>query len=45
MNFDFLSPNFPKTYFNFTDRLKKIGINTLGIGEEPYEMLSEGTRS
>lgn len=45
MNFVFLSPNFPKTYFNFTDRLKKIGINTLGIGEEPYEMLSEGTRS
>ena len=40
MNFVFLSPNFPKTYFNFTDRLKKIGFNTLGIGEEPYEMLS-----
>ena len=45
MNFVFLSPNFPKTYFNFTDRLKKIGFNTLGIGEEPYEMLSEGCRN
>ena len=26
MNFVFLSPNFPKTYFNFTDRLKKNGF-------------------
>ena len=40
MNFVFLSPNFPKTYFNFTDRLKKNGFNTLGIGDEPYSNLS-----
>jgi adenine C2-methylase RlmN of 23S rRNA A2503 and tRNA A37 len=26
-NFVFISPEFPKTYFNFCDRLKKNGIN------------------
>lgn len=45
MNFVFLSPNFPKTYFNFTDRLKKNGFNTLGIGDEPYSNLSVECRN
>ena len=28
MNFIFISPNFPHTYWNFCDRLKKNGVTT-----------------
>lgn len=41
MNFIFISPNFPHTYWNFCDRLKKNGVNVLGIGDAPYEETSE----
>ena len=41
MNFVFLSPNFPKTYYNFTQCLRNNGVTTLGIGDEPYETLSQ----
>ncbi|HJB25087.1 MAG TPA: carbamoylphosphate synthase large subunit [Firmicutes bacterium] len=41
MNFIFISPQFPKTYWNFCDRLKRNGINVLGIGDSPYDELSE----
>lgn len=41
MNFVFLSPNFPKTYCNFTQALKNNGVTTLGIGDEAYDSLSE----
>ena len=41
MNFVFLSPNFPKTYWHFTQSLKNNGVTTLGIGDEPYENLSQ----
>ena len=44
MNFIFLSPNFPKTYYNFTAALKRNGVTTLGIGDEPYEQLSAELR-
>ena len=40
VNFIFLSPNFPKTYYQFTAALKQNGVTTLGIGDEPYEQLS-----
>ena len=39
MNFIFISPNFPHTYWNFCDRLKRNGVNVLGIGDCPYEGL------
>lgn len=39
MNFIFISPNFPKSYWNFCDRLKKRGVNVLGIGDAPYDEL------
>ena len=39
MNFIFISPNFPHTYWNFCDRLKKNGVNVLGIGDCPYDDL------
>ncbi|MBO5460725.1 MAG: ATP-grasp domain-containing protein [Ruminococcus sp.] len=41
MNFVFLSPNFPKTYYNFTQCLRNNGVTTLGIGDEPYDQLSQ----
>ncbi len=41
MNFVFLSPNFPKTYYNFTACLRNNGVTTLGIGDEPYDQLSQ----
>ena len=39
MNFIFISPNFPHTYWQFCDRLKKAGANVLGIGDCPYDNL------
>ena len=34
MNFIFISPNFPKSYWNFCDRLKKRGVNVLVIDND-----------
>ena len=44
MNFIFISPNFPRTYWNFCDRLHRLGVNVLGIGDEPYESLEPRLR-
>ena len=44
MNFIFLSPNFPKTYYHFTQCLRNNGVTTLGIGDEPYDQLSQECR-
>ncbi len=41
MNFVFISPQFPKTYWNFCDRLKRRGVNVLAIGDTPYYELSD----
>jgi len=41
MNFIFVSPNFPHTYWQFCDRLKSNGVNVLGIGDAPYDSLEE----
>ena len=40
MNFVFISPNFPQTYWNFCERLRRRGVNVLGIGDAPYDSLS-----
>ena len=40
MNFVFISPQFPQSYWNFCDRLKARGVNVLGIGDTPYDELS-----
>lgn len=37
MNFIFVSPHFPKTYWNFCDRLRRNGVNVLGIGDAPFD--------
>ncbi|MBQ5542381.1 MAG: ATP-grasp domain-containing protein [Erysipelotrichales bacterium] len=39
MNFVFISPTFPSTYWQFCDRLKRRGVNVLGIGEDNYDSL------
>ncbi len=45
MNFIYISPQFPRTYWNFCDRLKRNGVTVLGIGDTPYDQLSHETRS
>jgi len=39
MNFVFISPHFPHTYWQFCDRLHRNGINVLGVGDAPYDSL------
>lgn len=40
MNFVFISPHFPHTYWEFCNRLKQNGIRVLGIADAPYDSLS-----
>lgn len=41
MNFVFVSPHFPKSYWNFCDRLKRNGVNVLGIGDASFDSIPE----
>ena len=45
MNFIFVSPNFPTSYWLFCARLKENGVNVLGIGDCPYDNLTEDLRN
>ena len=45
MNVVFISPNFPLYYWNFCDRLKKRGVNVLGIGDASYDSMSHHCRN
>ena len=45
MNFVFISPQFPRTYWNWCDRLKKNGANVLGIGDTPYDQLDDALKN
>ena len=40
-NFVFISPNFPTNYWLFCRELKNNGLNVLGIGDQPYDELSQ----
>ena len=40
-NFVFISPNFPTNYWQFCRHLKDNGLNVLGIGDQPYDDLSQ----
>lgn len=44
MNFIFISPDFPKTYYRFCQELKNLGINVLGISQTQYFDLDEELR-
>lgn len=37
MNVIFISPHFPRHFYNFCARLKERGANVLGIGDAPWE--------
>ena len=41
MNFIFISPQFPHTYWEFCNRLKQNGVNVLGIADAPYDSLRQ----
>ena len=44
-NFIFISPNFPLTYWKFCAELKNNGMRVLGIGDSPYDDLTQELRS
>lgn len=41
MNFIFISPHFPQSYWQFCRALKNNGVNVLGIADAPYDQLPE----
>ncbi len=41
MNFVFISPEFPKNFFNFCKELKNRGVNVLGVGSNFYDDLPD----
>ena len=43
-NVIFISPNFPTNYWLFCRELKNNGMNVLGIGDQPYDELSQGLK-
>ena len=43
-NFVFISPNFPTNYWMFCKELKDNGLNVLGIGDCPYDELSQNLK-
>jgi hypothetical protein len=45
MNIVFLSPHFPSQYFRFCLNLKAAGANVLGVGDEPFDNLTQEVRS
>ena len=40
-NVVFISPNFPTNYWQFCRELKNNGMNVLGIGDQPYDDLTQ----
>ena len=44
-NFIFISPNFPTNYWQFCKELKANGLNVLGIGDQPYDDLTDDLKS
>ena len=39
MNFIYLSPHFPPNYYLFSANLHQLGVNVLGLADEPYDLL------
>ena len=44
-NFLFISPNFPSNYWRFCRELKNNGLRVLGVGDQPYDELTDEQRS
>lgn len=45
MNFIYLSPHFPPNYYLFCVSLNRLGVNVLGLADEPYDNLRPELRS
>jgi hypothetical protein len=45
MNFVAFSPHFPFNFIPFTTRLRQAGINVLGLGDEPFNMLRDDLKA
>ena len=45
MNFVFLSPHFPPNYYLFCVHLRQLGVNVLGLADEPYDRLHPDLRA
>ena len=45
MNFVFLSPHFPPNFHLFCVHLNKLGVNVLGLADEPYDRLHPDLKS
>lgn len=45
MNFVFLSPHFPPNYYLFSYHLHQLGVNVMGLADEPYERLRPELKS
>jgi hypothetical protein len=39
MNYVYLSPHFPPNYYLFSVHLSRLGVQVLGLADEPYESL------
>lgn len=44
MNFVFVSPQFPPSYWRFCAALRRRGVRVLGIGDTPYDLLDPRLR-
>ena len=44
-NFIFISPNFPTNYWQFCRELRNDGLNVLGIGDQPYDELTQDQKN
>lgn len=44
MNFVFVSPQFPSSYWRFCAALRRRGVRVLGIGDTPYDLLDQRLR-
>ncbi len=44
-NFVFISPNFPTNYWLFCKELKNNGLNVLGVGDCPYDDLTDDLKN
>ena len=45
MNFIYLSPHFPPNYYLFCVHLHHMGVNVLGLADEPFEALKPALKS
>ena len=45
MNFVFISPNFPETYYRFCQALRNNGVTVLGVGDVPEANISNELRN